>query len=156
MNSQLFRYTFFVPASVERVNRFHGDTDVLRKLTPPPLFVQIHRFGVMEEGMEAEFTLWFLFIPLRWLVRHVDVGRHGFTDVQLQGPLASWAHTHRFEAVGENKTQIREEIRYAYHRGWRGLLSRILFNALGLKLLFFYRQLVTTWGCRPIKSKGEQ
>jgi ligand-binding SRPBCC domain-containing protein len=39
-----FDYKFTVNAPVTAVSNFHHDTRILKKLSPPPIFVQIHRF----------------------------------------------------------------------------------------------------------------
>lgn len=143
-----FDYHFTVDAPLAAVHAFHGRTDVLKRLTPPPLFVQIHRFGAMEDGMLAEFTMWFGPVPVRWHARHVDVDATGFTDVQERGPLASWRHSHRFEALGPNQTRVHEHVTYTHPTGWRGVLTRLFFGRPGLQGLFFYRKLVTRWSLR--------
>ncbi len=139
----VFDYRFQVEASLEEVIQFHSRTDVLRRLTPPPLVAQVHRFGEMREGMVAEFTLWIGPIPIHWRALHCDVGRHGFTDVQQAGPAASWRHTHRFVPLGENLTELQEHIEYTHKPGWAGLATRLLFPKPGLRLLFAYRKWVT-------------
>ena len=138
-----FHYTFIVAAPVTAVSAFHHDTRVLRKLTPPPIFVQIHRLAPLGEGSEAEFTLWFGPIPVRWLAVHSQVGPHGFTDTQVRGPLQMWQHTHRFTAVSPTRTQVTESIVYEYAPGLRGLLSRLLFARPALWFLFTARKLLT-------------
>ena len=56
--------------------------------------------ALIREGAVADFTLWFGPLPLRWTAVHSEVSaQHGFTDTQQRGPLASWRHTHRFEAL---------------------------------------------------------
>lgn len=74
-----FTYTFVVNAPLTAVAAFHHDTRILKKLTPPPIFVQIHRYEPLGDGSEAEFTLWFGPLPVRWLAVHLEVGEHGFT-----------------------------------------------------------------------------
>jgi ligand-binding SRPBCC domain-containing protein len=144
-----FQYQFTVSAPVTAVAQFHKDTTILKKLSPPPIFVQIHAFEPLAEGSKADFTMWFGPLPLRWLAVHSDVDpRHGFTDTQQTGPLAFWQHTHRFTAVDETTTLVTESIQYRHDRGRRGLLSRLLFNRPGLFLLFSYRKWRTRWECR--------
>lgn len=143
-----FDYTFMVDAPLTAVSDFHHDTRVLKKLTPPPVFVQVHRYEPLAEGSEAEFTMWFGPIPLRWLAIHANVSRNGFTDTQVEGPLREWQHTHTFTAVGQNRTRISEHIQYRHPRGWRGLLSRLLFSRAGLFLLFTTRKWLTRWHIR--------
>ncbi len=139
----VFEFRFTVKAPIGEVARFHGATDALRRLTPPPMVVRIHRFGAMAEGMEAEFTLWLGPLPIRWLAVHQDVSERGFTDVQQKGPAAFWKHTHRFTPLSDRLTEIHEHIEYRHKPGWRGLLSRLLFPKPGLRLLFTYRKWAT-------------
>jgi ligand-binding SRPBCC domain-containing protein len=128
------------------VSAFHRDTRILKKLTPPPLFVQVHEFGAMKEGMVAKFTMWFGPVPVYWEAVHSHVSENGFTDTQRVGPLKSWQHRHRFVAEGENLTRVHESIVYEHPSGWRGWLTRIVFGKLGLHGLFLYRQWVTRRG----------
>ena len=143
-----FDYTFTVDAPLAAVSQFHSRTDILRKLTPPPIFVQIHDFGEMAEGMMADFTMWFGPFPVRWNAEHVNVSEYGFSDIQRRGLMAKWEHTHRFTALTADETQIHEHIEYAYPTGWRGLVARLLFNKPGLYALFTYRKLITRWSLR--------
>ncbi len=143
-----FDYAFEVAAGVDEVADFHEDTRVLRRLTPA--YVQIHRFDPLAEGAIAEFTVWFGPIPIRWRAVHKDVGPNGFTDIQDQGPLASWVHTHRFEAAGEGATRVSEHIEYQYRPGWRGIPGRIFFGAPALRVLFAYR----AWRTRRAVAGG--
>lgn len=145
-----FDYTFTVNAPLEAVSQFHSRTDILKKLTPPPVFVQVHDFDAMQEGMIADFTMWFGPFPIHWIAEHVNVSAHGFTDVQREGLMASWAHTHTFETETETVTRIREHIEYDYPIGWRGIIARLLFNKPGLFGLFTYRKLRTRWELRKV------
>lgn len=140
-----FTYAFDVNAPVTAVTAFHHDTSVLKTLTPPPIFAQIHRFDPLGEGAVAEFTLWFGPLPVRWQAVHSEVSERGFTDTQASGPLQSWQHRHTFTPISENLTRIEEQIEYSHHDGLRGLLSRLLFARPGLYLLFTARQLITRW-----------
>ncbi len=141
----IFRNKFTVNAPLKAVADFHSRTDVLKKLTPPPLFVQIHDFGEMKEGMIADFTMWFGPVPIRWVAKHIDVNEYGFSDVQQQGPLETWGHTHRFSADSPTVTTVHDSIEYTHPAGWRGILTRLMFGKANLKLLFFYRMLVTRY-----------
>ena len=143
-----FDFTFTVDASLTAVSQFHKDTRILKKLSPPPIFVQIHRYEPLADGSEAEFTLWMGPLPLRWLAIHSNVSANGFTDTQAQGPLKAWQHTHRFTAVSPHTTQLHEHIEYTHHSGLRGVLSRLLFNPAGLYGLFTARKLLTRWHVR--------
>ena len=132
-----FDYAFEVDAPVEAVAAFHEDTRVLRRLTPA--YVRIHRFDPLADGAVAEFTVWFGPIPIRWRALHRDVGPNGFTDIQDEGPLESWAHTHRFTATDTSTTRVTEHIEYEYASGWDGVFGRLFFGPPALRILFAYR-----------------
>ena len=139
-----FNYSFVVKASLTRVAQFHHDARALKRLTPPPIIAQIHYVEPLAENSVAEFTLWFGPLPIRWMAVHTAVDMlHGFTDVQQQGPLKSWAHTHTFVPVSDKITKVREHIEFEHYPGLRGLLSRLLFPRVGLYLLFTYRKWIT-------------
>lgn len=141
----IFDFSFTVAAPLTAVAAFHSDTKVLKKLTPPPLWIQIHRFDPLGEGARADFTLWLVFLPLPWTAIHSGVSQNGFTDTQAKGPLKKWQHTHRFTAVQPDLTRIQEHIAYEHQPGWRGFLTRLLFNTPGLYALFTARKLLTRW-----------
>ena len=141
----LFTFSFTVDAPLAAVSAFHHDTRALNKLTPPPVFVQIHELEPLAEGSRAEFTMWFGPVPIRWVAVHSQVSENGFTDTQQQGPLKFWRHRHQFTAVAPDQTHVQEQIEYCHHGGWRGLFSRLLFNKPGLYLLFSARKLITRW-----------
>ncbi|HSH03415.1 MAG TPA: cyclase [Anaerolineae bacterium] len=149
-----FDYKFTVNAPLSAVANFHSDTRVLKRLTPPPLYMQIHQFDPLQEGAQAHFTMWVGPIPLKWHAHHHDFDPlHGFTDTQVDGPMAKWVHTHRFDAINHNQTVVHEHIEFEHPRGPRGLFTRLLFNPPGLYLLFTYRQLVTRWYTRHAQPK---
>jgi ligand-binding SRPBCC domain-containing protein len=102
----------------------------------------------MAEGSVSEFTLWMGPLPVRWRAVHSQVDNHGFTDTQERGLMAHWQHTHRFESLDDQTTQVREHIEYQHHRGWRGALSRLLFGSPALRALFIYRRWATRQALR--------
>jgi ligand-binding SRPBCC domain-containing protein len=141
---QTFQSSFTVRASLEGVAKFHHDTHALKVLSPPPIFVQLHRVEPLAEGSISEFTLWFGPLPVRWKARHQDVNAlHGFTDVQISGPMKHWVHTHTFTDLGNGQVRVNDHVEYEHHSELRGLFSRLLFAPVFLNFLFFYRELAT-------------
>jgi ligand-binding SRPBCC domain-containing protein len=139
-----FDYTFTVRAPLSAVAEFHRNTRALKRLTPPPVFVRLHRVEPPGEGSVSEFTMWFGPFPTRWVAVHSDVDPlHGFTDTQTEGPLKRWVHTHRFTGESDGLTRIHEHIEYQHHGGLRGLFTRLLFSPPALWGLFTYRRFVT-------------
>lgn len=149
-----FSHTFEVDAPLEAVTAFHGDTAALKRLTPPPIFVQIHEVEPLGEGSRSTFTMWFGPLPARWQAVHRGVSSHGFTDEQEGGPLRRWRHRHTFEALDARRTRIVDQVVYEHHPGARGLLTRLLFNRPGLASLFTYRKWATRWHLRPAQERA--
>ncbi|MEZ6042065.1 MAG: hypothetical protein R3C20_16300 [Planctomycetaceae bacterium] len=139
----VFDYRFFVNAPVAEVAAFHFEPGILKTLTPPLMVMQIHSSEPIDEGSVARFTMWMGPIPVPWTAIHSNVSSAGFTDTQQSGPMKSWVHTHRFRAIADDVTEVHEHIEYEHFRGFRGLWSRLLFNAAGLKLLFMIRRQIT-------------
>ncbi|MBN2550874.1 MAG: hypothetical protein JXB15_17050 [Anaerolineales bacterium] len=136
---RIYTHRILISAPLQRVADFHADSRALQRLTPPPVFVQMHFVEPVAENSKAEFTLWIGPLPVRWLAVHSNVHtQHGFTDTQLRGPFKHWVHQHSFRAVDEKTTEILDEIRAepGDHPLW-GLVSRFMW--LNLPLMFAYR-----------------
>lgn len=150
----VFDYRFTVDAPLEAVRDFHRDTSALKKLTPPPTFVQLHEIEPMAEGSVSRFTLWLGPLPIPWKAVHRDVTDRGFTDIQAEGPAAKWEHTHTFTPLAADRTEIHEHIEFAHQPGWRGLLTRLLFSRPNLLVMFGYRRWVTRRSLRQPRPSG--
>jgi ligand-binding SRPBCC domain-containing protein len=130
-----------VPRPLEDVFAFFADPRNLEDLTPPFLHFRIltpEPFR-MEAGAVYEYRLRLFWVPLEWKSRieTYDPGR-SFTDVQVEGPYASWAHLHEFrEAPGG--TRVRDTVRYALPLGPLGSLAHGLFVRRSLRRIFDYR-----------------
>lgn len=139
----VFEYRFRVAAPVTAVTEFHFQPGILKALTPPLLWMQVHRFEPLANGSRAEFTMWMGPVPVRWQAVHSNVGLTGFTDTQVSGPMKSWVHTHRFISISEQVSEVHEHIEFEHHSGWRGVWSRMLFPKPALLFLFWWRSVVT-------------
>lgn len=130
--------------TIEAMTAFHEDPKAFSRLTPPPIFAQIHRreLNSLTDG-EMEFTLWFGPLPIRWLARH-EPGptSHSFADRMMDGPMAFWLHQHVFEEV-DSGVRLTDRITIEHKQGVPGLLTRLMFDGLPLKILFIYRHLRT-------------
>ena len=49
-------------------------------------------------------------VPLRWVARIEDASESGFTDRQVRGPFARWAHRHTFVRVTDDMTVVDDQI----------------------------------------------
>lgn len=108
-------------------------------LTPPPIFIQVHadRRVSLTEG-DLDFTLWFGPLPLRWLARHEPLEGPGFAEWQVKGPMAYWRHEHMFRELPEG-VELHDRVTLAHKPGLPGLLTRLMFDGIPLRILFLYR-----------------
>lgn len=135
-----YQHRFVVNAPLERVREFHSRSSGMGALTPPPVFVQMHRAPErLAEGDEMEFTLWLGPLPVHWLARMSDVTPTGFLDTQVRGPFARWEHRHTFAVVDADRSEVIDTLEVVpggniFRRavGWS--------MALSLPLLFAFRQ----------------
>jgi ligand-binding SRPBCC domain-containing protein len=133
-----------------RMIAFHEDRRAVAKLTPPPIFVWVHRNGLISltDG-EVEITLWFGPFPVHWIARHEQgPSETSFADRQIKGPLGSWRHEHMFTQV-EGGIELTDRVSYEHRRGGRwGIFTRLFFNRFMLRVFFTYRHLRTRLGVR--------
>lgn len=134
-----FRHRFQVRAPLDKVAAFHSQSSGMAAITPPPLTVILHQAPpTLNEGDTMDFSLKLGPFPIRWLAQIESVTSTGFTDRQLRGPFAEWAHQHKFSAVDENTTDVIDEITLRLSRDpikfFLGLGMR-----LGLPFLFAFR-----------------
>ncbi|MBC8172233.1 MAG: hypothetical protein H7X77_11190 [Anaerolineae bacterium] len=149
-NTHVFEKKTLLNTTLEKLTAFHRDPKALSQLTPPPIFVQLHRDErtSLTEG-EVEFTLWFALIPIRWVARH-EPGPipTSFGDRMIKGPMAYWYHEHIFEQAA-NGVILHDRLTIAHQPGLQGLLTRLMFDGLPLRILFFYRH----WRTRQVVEK---
>ena len=139
-NAIQFEKRSVIPTTMAKMQAFHADPAALRKLTPPPIFVQVQRDDrTSNTDGDLEFTLWFGFIPLRWHVQH-EPGPTitSFADRMLSGPVEYWRHEHVFTEQ-PNGIELTDRLVIAYPSGIQGLITRLMFGRLPLQLLFTYR-----------------
>ena len=147
-----FQHNFTVNAPVSVVADFHYQAGAMKQLTPFPLIIRVHTFEPVAEGSQADFTLWFAPLPVRWQAIHSQVTAQGFTDTQVSGPLQSWQHSHRFVAIDSHTTRVEDHIIYEHARGIKGLLSRLMFSRPGLLYLFTARKYLTRRGVARLRA----
>lgn len=135
-----YAHRFQIQAPLKEVAEFHLRPGNMAAITPPPVIVQMHKAPgrAMQEGDEMEFTLWVLFLPIRWRARIENVTPTGFRDRQLRGPFAEWRHKRTFVPISVQVTEVLDEIEAEPGRGLFGkLISMGMW--LNLPVLFAYR-----------------
>ncbi len=145
MPAKIFESKTIVKTTMSQMLAFHQDRRALAWLTPPPIFITIQRDArtSLTSG-ELEFTLWFAFLPVRWTARHESGSTPtAFCDVMMRGPMLRWEHQHVFREV-DGGVELTDHLTYEHRAsGFWSIFTRLMFDGLPLRLLFFYRHLRT-------------
>lgn len=134
-----YTHTFRVNAPQSAVADFHSRSASMPAITPPPMIVRVHAAPPrLTTGDVMDFTLWAGPIPVRWVARIEDASVEGFTDRQVRGPFAAWAHRHRFVRVDDRTTDVVDEVeaQLKRHPFW-GLVGALMWA--GMPVLFAFR-----------------
>ena len=139
---RILRCRQWVNAGIERCFAFFADAGNLEAITPP--FVRLRVVGSMPiaiaEGTVIDYRLSLMGLPLRWRSRIEDWRPgHGFTDVQLHGPYATWIHRHSF-ASADGGTWVVDEVEYALPMAPWSDPVHALFVRPRLRDIFQYRR----------------
>lgn len=137
---RIFEKQTVIPTSIEQITAFHNQPDAFAQLTPPPIFMQmLHDGRTSPTDGELTFRLWFGVIPVQWTARHEPGPTPtSFADRQISGPLESWYHQHIFTQVADG-VELTDRITFEHQPGWKGFLTRLIFDGLPLRFLFIYR-----------------
>lgn len=107
----IYRHQFTARSTLAEVRDFHSKSRNMAEITPPPVIVRIQNAPqTLREGDEMQFTLWLLFIPIRWLSRIEDVTTTGFVDRQLRGPFKTWRHKHSYQEENSHTIAVVDEV----------------------------------------------
>jgi len=104
-----------VETSVEKLYEFHTDTNNLLLITPPWIATDIVSLELpLHEGSEIELDITRFGLTQRWNMK-IDTLQKPLLlrDKALKSPFSSFVHHHRFEAVTEKKSRMKDEITFA-------------------------------------------
>jgi ligand-binding SRPBCC domain-containing protein len=133
-----FRHSFTVQAPPERVRDFHSRSESMRRITPPPVFVQFHQAPEsLGEGSEMAFTLWMGPLPVLWQARIEKVTATGFDDRQIRGPFGSWVHHHTFVPRTAQSTEVQDWVEAQLHPNpFLRLVGALMWLNMGMLFAF--------------------
>jgi uncharacterized protein len=145
MSSTTFVRRTRLGASAEIVLAWHARPGAFERLTPPWEHVEvIERRGGIGDGGRAALVVHGGPFRLRWVAEHHDLASGlGFRDVQVEGPFASWQHTHQFVPEGCGACEVVDQIEYRLPLGWLGRILGSRMIRRKLNRLFAYRHRVT-------------
>jgi uncharacterized protein (TIGR01777 family) len=134
-----------LPFPAEEVYDWHAAPGVLERLLPPWENVKIEsKQGGINEGGRVVLRIRKGPLLLRWVAVHKEheEGRF-FTDVQEEGPFASWKHTHRFHPKGPDRCRLEDEVAYELPFGELGKIFMADRVKKQLDAMFQFRHLQT-------------
>lgn len=126
---------------MQQLFAFHADPNNLPAVTPPGTTVTIEQMPqTLTEGSRARLFIRRGFLGFRWLLRFECVDPpYCIIDAAEQSPFRIFRHEHRFIALGERRTLLRDEVRFALPWGRIGKMAEGL-AARDITRMFAYRQ----------------
>jgi uncharacterized protein (TIGR01777 family) len=114
-------YSSLMPVSAGELYAWHARAGAFERLMPPWEQLQIlEKRGGIEDGAHLAFEMRKGPLRLVWVATHRGhTAGQEFTDEQVRGPFASWAHTHRFLAEGEG-SRLEDDVSYVLPGGRAG------------------------------------
>ncbi len=146
--------TQLLPLPQPQVFAFFEDPRNLPGLIPTWLDFRFAAGGegyAVTVGAEFDYTIRWLGVTLRWRSRIIRYEPpQGFTDVQIQGPYASWEHRHTFTEAPEG-TRVDDEVYYTLPTAalpFQGVIRRQLVE------IFTYRdQKLAAWAQGELRKR---
>ena len=128
----------------ETVFAWHKRPGALGRLTPPWAVVDVlEKEGGIQEGATVSLRVHRGPASFKWMLRHKDyVENERFRDEQISGPLKSWLHTHRFNAIEGGGTKLEDDIELEAPLG-APIGSVLIKRELDRLFRFRYRRLFT-------------
>mmetsp|Transcript_13868 Transcript_13868/g.18520 ORF Transcript_13868/g.18520 Transcript_13868/m.18520 type:complete len:188 (-) Transcript_13868:21-584(-) len=148
--SLVFKHS--VRAPFAKVVKFYRRDDVLEILTPPVIQLKTLKKEPIAEQSINSFTLAPPLIgkpQVLWIARHQNVVLSSevfsFCDVQEEGPMKFWMHTHEIRPNGSpDETIVIDSLWLEYPEDFfYSIVTRLLFGSLALNILFTFRALIT-------------
>jgi ligand-binding SRPBCC domain-containing protein len=135
-----------MPASAEKVYRWHAEPKALARLTPPweNAIVYEQSGGIEELGSRVKIRLKIGPLSQTWIAEHAacQPGRM-FRDVMVSGPFHKWEHTHLFVPDGANASWLEDRVEYDLPLGWLGKTFGGWYARKRLGRMFAWRHAVT-------------
>ena len=117
----VFEWHSMMPVPVNELFAYHARPGAFERLAPPWQKLRIlEQEGGMKNGGRVVFKAYIGPVGKRWVAEmggYVE-GRQ-FVDRQVEGPFASWEHTHRFlPGVDDGTSELLDHVEYSLP-AWR-------------------------------------
>lgn len=121
----IFRHRSILPVSASEAFAWHERPGALERLMPPWEHARVvERTGGIDARGRVTLELHVGPAPVRWVAQHTDY-QPGvlFRDEQVEGPFASWVHTHRFHPRPDGTCELEDEVAYELPLGPLGTIA---------------------------------
>jgi ligand-binding SRPBCC domain-containing protein len=118
-----FRHSFTVDAEIERLWKFYTDIKHLEVISPPS--IQLAMVRTTHQQLEAGSEVWLtgkLLLRSSWHSRITSLSRYEYVDEMISGRFRVWKHVHRFRSLGNERTEVVDEIEFELRYGLIGRL----------------------------------
>ena len=149
-NSRVFRQSFVVQSSIERVWHFYTNVKHLEVITPKQIDLQIIKTTSenIVQGQEILvsgkiFEVIKITRKMIWHSKITFLKKYEYTDEMLEGPFKKWRHTHKFHNIMDGEqTEIIDEVEFELPYGILGKLFEGYANKQ-LQNIFEHRKIAT-------------
>ena len=136
-----FIHKFIINEDIEKVWEFYTDIRHLEIITPKNLNLKIINTTNQKIilGQETIISAKIIIIERIWRSKITFFQQYEYIDEMVEGPFIKWKHTHKFQRINKNKTEIIDKVEFSLPYGIFGKIGSIFFTKL-LRQLFEHRK----------------
>ncbi len=136
-----FIHRFIINEDIEKVWEFYTDIRHLEIITPKKLNLKIINTTNQKIilGQETIISAKIIIIERIWHSKITFFQQYEYIDEMVEGPFIKWKHTHKFQRINKNNTEIYDKVEFTLPYGIFGKIGSIFFTKL-LRQLFEHRK----------------
>lgn len=136
-----FIHKFIINEDIEKVWEFYTDIRHLEIITPKKLNLKIINTTNQKIilGQETIISAKIIIIERIWHSKITFFQQYEYIDEMVEGPFIKWKHTHKFQRINKNNTEIYDKVEFTLPYGIFGKIGSIFFTKL-LRQLFEHRK----------------
>lgn len=136
-----FIHKFIINEDIEKVWEFYTDIRHLEIITPKKLNLKIINTTNQKIilGQETILSAKIIIMKRTWHSKITFFQQYEYIDEMVEGPFIKWKHTHKFQRINKNKTEIIDKVEFSLPYGIFGKIGSIFFTKL-LRQLFEHRK----------------
>jgi ligand-binding SRPBCC domain-containing protein len=138
-----FKHSFVVNSDIDTVWKFYTNIKHLEVITPNIMNLEIIKSqnDVLQQGTEVWLKAKLL-TKSRWHSKITYLKQYEYTDEMISGRFKLWQHLHIFNKLGDEKTEVIDQVNFELPYG---LIGKLFENYVLKKLetIFSYREKAT-------------